>query len=106
MKNSVWTAKNFKWASERYPSRTALPDLLKVINASLSEIDQALKKRSTAYNGVRSKLSQMEKKSTASLVTRPLNDLVKVRKCFVTSEDKTIFETDKMKYNLFLSLVS
>ena len=77
--NLVWTAKNFKWASERYPSRTALPDLLKVINASLSEIDQALKKRSTAYNGVRSKLSQMEKKSTASLVTRPLNDLVKVR---------------------------
>ena len=48
-----------------------------MINTSLSEIDQALKKRSTAYNGVRSKLAQMEKKSTASLVTRPLNDLVK-----------------------------
>lgn len=74
---NLWTAKNFKWAAERYPSRTALPELLKVINTSLSEIDQALKKRSTAYNGVRSKLAQMEKKSTASLVTRPLNDLVK-----------------------------
>merc|ERR1712227_633395 len=37
IKPNVWTAKNFKWAAERYPSRTALPDLLKVINASSSE---------------------------------------------------------------------
>ena len=56
----------------------SLPELVKVINTSLTEIDQVLKKKSSSYNAMRSKLAQFEKKSTSSLVTRPLNDIIKV----------------------------
>ena len=74
---SVWVCQ-FKWAAEKYPSRMSLPELVKVINTSLTEIDQVLKKKSSSYNAMRSKLAQFEKKSTSSLVTRPLNDIIKV----------------------------
>ena len=73
----VWVCQ-FKWAAEKYPSRMSLPELVKVINTSLTEIDQVLKKKSSSYNAMRSKLAQFEKKSTSSLVTRPLNDIIKV----------------------------
>ena len=62
----------------------SLPELVKVINTSLTEIDQVLKKKSSSYNAMRSKLAQFEKKSTSSLVTRPLNDIIKVFLSFFT----------------------
>merc|ERR1711934_661083 len=61
----------------KFKSRVALPQLLGVINRALSEIDTAVKKKGAHYNGIRSQLSQFEKRSTASLVTRPLSEVVK-----------------------------
>ena len=70
----------FKWDAAKYPSRLALPALLGVINRTLSEIDSAIKKKSNHYNTIRNQMSQFEKRSNASLVTRPLTDVVTVSK--------------------------
>ena len=78
---SVWVTK-FKWDAAKFPSRVALPQLLGVINRALSEIDTAVKKKGAHYNGIRSQLSQFEKRSTASLVTRPLSEVVKASVLF------------------------
>ena len=67
---------------------------MKVINASVSEIDQVLKKKANQYNAIRSKMAQYEKKSTSSLVTRPLNDLIKAQDLVQASEYmETLFVT-------------
>ena len=67
---------------------------MKVINASVSEIDQVLKKKATQYNAIRSKMAQFEKKSSSSLVTRPLNDLIKAADLVQASEYlETLFVT-------------
>jgi len=72
----------------------SLPELVKVINTSLTEIDQVLKKKSSSYNAMRSKLAQFEKKSTSSLVTRPLNDIIKPSDLIQNSEYlETLFVT-------------
>jgi len=90
---NVWVCQ-FKWAAEKYPSRMSLPELVKVINTSLTEIDQVLKKKSSSYNAMRSKLAQFEKKSTSSLVTRPLNDIIKPSDLIQNSEYlETLFVT-------------
>jgi len=73
---NMWVTK-FKWDAAKFPSRVALPQLLGVINRALSEIDTAVKKKGAHYNWIRSQLSQFEKRSTASLVTRPLSEVVK-----------------------------
>ena len=75
---SLAWACQFKWDAAKYPSRLALPQLLGVVNRTLSEIDTAIKKKSSHYNQIRNQLSQFEKRSNASLVTRPLTDVVKV----------------------------
>ncbi len=77
----MWVTK-FKWDAAKFPSRVALPQLLGVINRALSEIDTAVKKKGAHYNGIRSQLSQFEKRSTASLVTRPLSEVVKASVLF------------------------
>ena len=78
----------------------SLPELVKVINTSLTEIDQVLKKKSSSYNAMRSKLAQFEKKSTSSLVTRPLNDIIKVDfVIFFTFDDKNIFQPSDLIQN-------
>ena len=74
---SGWTCQ-FKWDAAKYPSRLALPQLLGVVNRTLSEVDAATKKKSAHYNQIRNSLAQYEKRSTASLVTRPLTDVIKV----------------------------
>lgn len=56
------------------------------MNRTLSEIDSALKKKSSHYNSIRNSLAQFEKRSSASLVTRPLTDVVKASDLVQASE--------------------
>jgi len=82
---SGWTCQ-FKWDAAKYPSRLALPQLLGVVNRTLSEVDAATKKKSAHYNQIRNSLAQYEKRSTASLVTRPLTDVIKASDLVQASE--------------------
>lgn len=76
----------FQWDMAKYPIKQSLRNIADIISKQVSQIDADLKTKSTAYNNLKSSLQNMEKKQSASLLTRNLADLVKKEHFILDSE--------------------
>lgn len=76
----------FQWDMAKYPIKQSLRNIADIISKQVNQIDADLKTKSTAYNNLKSSLQNMEKKQSASLLTRNLADLVKKEHFILDSE--------------------
>lgn len=76
----------FQWDMAKYPVRQSLRSIADIISKHLSQIDTDLKTKSAAYNSLKSNLQNIEKKQTASLLTRNLSDIVRKEHFILDSE--------------------
>ena len=79
---------NFQWDVAKYPliKQTTLRNLAEIIGKQVSQIDNDLKVKATAYNSIKTSLASLERKSTGPLLTRNLGDLVKKENFILDSE--------------------
>jgi V-type H+-transporting ATPase subunit C len=76
----------FQWDLAKFPVKQSLKALHDIINKKVSEIDNDLKTKSTAYNTLKGSLQSLERKQTGSLLIRNLGDLVKKEDFILGSE--------------------
>lgn len=76
----------FQWDMAKFPTKQPLKNIADQIAKQLSQIDTDLKGRSHAYNSLKGSLQTLEKKSTGSLLTRSLADLIKKEDFVLDSE--------------------
>ncbi|XP_076472123.1 V-type proton ATPase subunit C 1-A-like [Babylonia areolata] len=67
----------FAWDGAKFPIKQSLKDLAEMIGKQLSQAETDLKSKANAYNTLKSNLQSFERKSTGSLLTRNVVDLVK-----------------------------
>ncbi|XP_032220773.1 V-type proton ATPase subunit C [Nematostella vectensis] len=97
----------FQWDSAKYPIKQSLRNLTEIISKQVSQIEHDLKTKSAAYNNIKGTLASLERKSTGSLLTRNLGELVKKEHFVLDSEylttllvvvPKALFNEWKEKY--------
>jgi V-type H+-transporting ATPase subunit C len=76
----------FQWDMAKYPIKQPLRNLTEIISKMVSQIDNDLKSKSTAYNNLKSSLMSMERKQAGSLLTRNVSDIVKKDDFVLNSE--------------------
>lgn len=76
----------FQWDMAKYPIKQSLKSIADIIAKQVSQIDQDLKTKAQAYNNLKGNLQSLERKSTGSLMTRNLSDLVKKEDFVLDSE--------------------
>lgn len=67
----------FQWDNAKYPIKHSLRSITDSVAKNVTQIDGDLKLKSQAYNALRSNIQNIERKSTGSLVTRSLTEIVK-----------------------------
>lgn len=76
----------FQWDMAKYPIKQSLKSIADIIAKQVSQIDTDLKTKSSAYNSLKGNLQSLERKSTGSLLTRNMADLVKKEDFVLDSE--------------------
>ncbi|GFN76154.1 V-type proton ATPase subunit c [Plakobranchus ocellatus] len=76
----------FVWLAAKYPVRQSLRAIADAISKDVNQIEDDLKGRLNAYNQLKGNLQQLERKSTGSLLTRNVADLVKKEDFILDSE--------------------
>uniref|UniRef100_A0A669EEP1 V-type proton ATPase subunit C n=1 Tax=Oreochromis niloticus TaxID=8128 RepID=A0A669EEP1_ORENI len=72
---SVWII--FQWDMAKYPIKQSLKNISEIISKQVTQIDNDLKTRASAYNNLKGNLQNLERKNAGSLLTRSLADIVK-----------------------------
>uniref|UniRef100_A0A8C1RLR5 V-type proton ATPase subunit C n=1 Tax=Cyprinus carpio TaxID=7962 RepID=A0A8C1RLR5_CYPCA len=67
----------FQWDMAKYPIKQSLKNISEIISKQVSQIDNDLKTRASAYNNLKGNLQNLERKNAGSLLTRSLADIVK-----------------------------
>lgn len=77
---------SFRWDSAKFNTALSADALRKDINKKLTEIGAEMKTKVTSYGKVKSNLAKLEKKTTGTLITRDVSDLVSADQ-FVTGSE-------------------
>lgn len=67
----------FQWDNAKYPIKHSLRSITDSIAKNVTQIDGDMKLKSQSYNGLKANIQNIERKSTGSLVTRNLTEIVK-----------------------------
>uniref|UniRef100_A0A914D2C0 V-type proton ATPase subunit C n=1 Tax=Acrobeloides nanus TaxID=290746 RepID=A0A914D2C0_9BILA len=76
----------FQWEGAKYPLKQSLKVLSEIIGKQITQIDNDLRTKATAYNSLKNQLNQIDRKATGSLVTKELTDIVKADDFVLNSE--------------------
>jgi len=76
----------FQWDMAKYPIKQSLKSVSDIIAKQTTQIDQDLKSKASAYNNLKGNLQSLERKSTGSLLTRNIADIVKKEDFVLDSE--------------------
>uniref|UniRef100_A0A8K9XRE5 V-type proton ATPase subunit C n=1 Tax=Oncorhynchus mykiss TaxID=8022 RepID=A0A8K9XRE5_ONCMY len=76
----------FQWDMAKYPIKQSLKNISDIISKQVSQIDNDLKARASAYNNLKGNLQNLERKNAGSLLTRSLADIVKKEDFVIDSE--------------------
>lgn len=76
----------FDWDYAKYPIKQPLKSISETISKQVSLIDNDLKSKSNAYNGIKQTLAALQKKQSGSLLTRNLSDIIK-KEDFITDSE-------------------
>uniref|UniRef100_A0A8C5BCL4 V-type proton ATPase subunit C n=1 Tax=Gadus morhua TaxID=8049 RepID=A0A8C5BCL4_GADMO len=76
----------FQWDMAKYPIKQSLKNISEIISKQVSQIDNDLKARASAYNNLKGNLQNLERKNAGSLLTRSLADIVKKEDFVIDSE--------------------
>uniref|UniRef100_A0A7N8XT87 V-type proton ATPase subunit C n=1 Tax=Mastacembelus armatus TaxID=205130 RepID=A0A7N8XT87_9TELE len=76
----------FQWDMAKYPIKQSLKNISEIISKQLTQIDNDLKTRASAYNNLKGNLQNLERKNAGSLLTRSLADIVKKEDFVLDSE--------------------
>ncbi|KAM9310734.1 V-type proton ATPase subunit C 1-A-like [Pholidichthys leucotaenia] len=76
----------FQWDMAKYPIKQSLKNISEIISKQVTQIDNDLKSRASAYNNLKGNLQNLERKNTGSLLTRSLADIVKKEHFVLDSE--------------------
>ncbi|MCI4395451.1 hypothetical protein PGIGA_G00180550 [Pangasianodon gigas] len=76
----------FQWDMAKYPIKQSLKNISEIISKQVTQIDNDLKARASAYNNIKGNLQNLERKNAGSLQTRSLADLVKKEDFVLDSE--------------------
>ncbi|KAG7325757.1 hypothetical protein KOW79_010682 [Hemibagrus wyckioides] len=76
----------FQWDMAKYPIKQSLKNISEIISKQMTQIDNDLKARASAYNSIKGNLQNLERKNVGSLLTRSLADLVKKEDFVLDSE--------------------
>uniref|UniRef100_G1NZQ5 V-type proton ATPase subunit C n=1 Tax=Myotis lucifugus TaxID=59463 RepID=G1NZQ5_MYOLU len=67
----------FQWDMAKYPIKQSLKNISEIIAKGVTQIDNDLKSRASAYNNLKGNLQNLERKNAGSLLTRSLSEIVK-----------------------------
>uniref|UniRef100_A0A670K8I5 V-type proton ATPase subunit C n=1 Tax=Podarcis muralis TaxID=64176 RepID=A0A670K8I5_PODMU len=67
----------FQWDMAKYPIKQSLKNISEIIAKGVTQIDNDLKARASAYNNLKGNLQNLERKNAGSLLTRSLAEIVK-----------------------------
>ncbi|EMP39278.1 V-type proton ATPase subunit C 1 [Chelonia mydas] len=76
----------FQWDMAKYPIKQSLKNISEIIAKGVTQIDNDLKSRASAYNNLKGNLQNLERKNAGSLLTRSLADIVKKEDFVLDSE--------------------
>uniref|UniRef100_A0A9J7XEL9 V-type proton ATPase subunit C n=2 Tax=Cyprinus carpio TaxID=7962 RepID=A0A9J7XEL9_CYPCA len=76
----------FHWDMAKYPIKQSLKNISEIMSKQVSQIDNDLKARASAYNSLKGNLQSLERKNVGSLLTRSLADIVKKEDFVLDSE--------------------
>ncbi|XP_043074196.1 V-type proton ATPase subunit C 1-B [Puntigrus tetrazona] len=76
----------FQWDMAKYPIKQSLKNISEIMSKQVSQIDNDLKARASAYNSLKGNLQSLERKNVGSLLTRSLADIVKKEDFVLDSE--------------------
>lgn len=76
----------FQWDMAKYPIKQSLKNISDIMSKQVSQIDNDLKGRASAYNSLKGNLQSLERKNVGSLLTRSLADIVKKDDFILDSE--------------------
>uniref|UniRef100_A0A3Q3XK75 V-type proton ATPase subunit C n=1 Tax=Mola mola TaxID=94237 RepID=A0A3Q3XK75_MOLML len=76
----------FQWDMAKYPIKQSLKNISEIISKQVTQIDNDLKTRASAYNSLKGNLQNLERKNAGSLLTRSLADIVKKEDFVLNSE--------------------
>uniref|UniRef100_A0A671VD95 V-type proton ATPase subunit C n=1 Tax=Sparus aurata TaxID=8175 RepID=A0A671VD95_SPAAU len=76
----------FQWDMAKYPIKQSLKNISEIISKQVTQIDNDLKTRASAYNNLKGNLQNLERKNAGSLLTRSLADIVKKEDFVLNSE--------------------
>uniref|UniRef100_A0A8C7Y8J9 V-type proton ATPase subunit C n=1 Tax=Oryzias sinensis TaxID=183150 RepID=A0A8C7Y8J9_9TELE len=76
----------FQWDMAKYPIKQSLKNISEIISKQVTQIDNDLKARASAYNNLKGNLQNLERKNAGSLLTRSLADIVKKENFVLDSE--------------------
>uniref|UniRef100_A0A672HC16 V-type proton ATPase subunit C n=1 Tax=Salarias fasciatus TaxID=181472 RepID=A0A672HC16_SALFA len=76
----------FQWDMAKYPIKQSLKNISEIISKQITQIDNDLKSRASAYNNLKGNLQNLERKNAGSLLTRSLADIVKKEDFVLDSE--------------------
>ncbi|RXN38908.1 V-type proton ATPase subunit C 1-A [Labeo rohita] len=75
--NHKFNIPELKWDMAKYPIKQSLKNISEIMSKQVSQIDNDLKARASAYNSLKGNLQSLERKNVGSLLTRSLADIVK-----------------------------
>jgi V-type H+-transporting ATPase subunit C len=76
----------FQWESSKYPLKQSLKVLSEIIGKQITQIDNDFKTKAAHYNNLKNTIATIDRKSTGSLVTKDISDLVKAEDFVQDSE--------------------
>lgn len=76
----------FQWDMAKYPIKQSLKNISEIMSKQVSQIDNDLKARASAYNSLKGNLQSLERKNVGSLLTRSLGDIVRKDDFILDSE--------------------
>uniref|UniRef100_A0A672SJ64 V-type proton ATPase subunit C n=1 Tax=Sinocyclocheilus grahami TaxID=75366 RepID=A0A672SJ64_SINGR len=76
----------FHWDMAKYPIKQSLKNISEIMSKQVSQIDNDLKARASAYNSLKGNLQSLERKNVGSILTRSLADIVKKEDFVLDSE--------------------
>jgi len=76
----------FRWDEAKYPTSQSLKNLTETIYSQVSKLDEELRGKASEYAGVQHALNSEERKTSGSLATRDITDIVQDKHVVKNSE--------------------
>uniref|UniRef100_A0A0K0F0F2 V-type proton ATPase subunit C n=1 Tax=Strongyloides venezuelensis TaxID=75913 RepID=A0A0K0F0F2_STRVS len=76
----------FQWQAAKYPLKQSLKVLSEIIGKQITQIDNDLKTKANNYNNLKNTLAGIDRKTTGSLVSKDLSEIVKADDFVLNSE--------------------